>query len=118
MMLKDKQGLVQRYALCNVRNYNIVCLAETLDEVRKLYKAKLNGETTENITTNDILPQNDQEIHDIKQKNGIIEDLYTVQMDGYTYYFFNIINEQNLYMSNIKNNYRQVNLEKRKLSRI
>ena len=101
MLLKDKAGLVQRYALCNVENYTKVVQAETIEEVLRLYRQKLgNGSGT---TVDD----------DYLQKaEGIIQNLYQAQLDGCTYYYFTIEGSTNLYMSSIKNSNKQVMLEK------
>jgi len=96
MLLKDKAGLVQRFALCNVKNYSKVVQASTLDEAIKLYLAKLGNETL-----------NEEEN---KKIEGVITKLYQAQIDGSTYYYFTIEGSDNLYMSSIKNSNKQVTL--------
>ena len=99
MLLKDKAGLVQRYALCNVKNYTKVVQAPTLEEAVELYKQKL-GITTEE-------PVNEIETF---ERKGTIQNLYQAQLDGSTYYYFTLDDETDLYMSSIKNSNKQVML--------
>lgn len=98
MLLKDKAGLVQRYALCNVENYTKVVQAETLEEAVEQYLNKIGKETS----------QNDVKIEKIE---GKIEELYDAQIDGCTFYYFTIEGSDNLYMSSIKNSNKQVMLK-------
>ncbi len=42
MVLKDASGIVKRYSMVNVRNYNIVVSGETQDEVFRSYKTALS----------------------------------------------------------------------------
>ena len=101
MLLKDKAGLVQRYALCNVENYTKVVQADTIEEVLRLYRQKLgNGSGTAVDDDN------------LQKAEGIIQNLYQAQLDGCTYYYFTIEGNTNLYMSSIKNSNKQVMLEK------
>jgi len=95
MFLKDKAGLVQRYALCNIKDYAKVVQAESFDTALNLYKEKL-GMATKTVT------------EELLKTDGIIQNLYQAQIDGCTYYCFIIEGSPDLYMSSIKNNYRQV----------
>lgn len=97
MLLKDKAGLVQRYALCNVENYTKVVQAVTLEEAVNQYLAKLGQVTV-------------QESEEQSAK-GIISELYEAQIDGCTFYYFKIEGSTNLYMSSIKNSNKQVMLK-------
>ena len=99
MLLKDKAGLVQRYALCNVKNYTKVVQATTLEEAVEQYKKKL-GVTTE--TAN--------ETEETLKAEGTIKNLYQAQLDGCTYYYFTLDDKTDLYMSSIKNSNKQVML--------
>lgn len=94
MFLKDKAGLVQRYALCNIKDYTKVVQAENLETALNLYREKLGI----------IKPQSEE----VFKTDGIIQNLYQTQIDGFTYYCFIIEGSPELYMSSIKNNYRQV----------
>lgn len=97
MLLKDKAGLVQRVALCNVANYTKVVQAPTLKEAIDLYLVKLGSEA---------LNGNEE----VKEVEGTITKLYEAQVDGSTYYYFTIEGSDNLYMSSIKNSNKQVTL--------
>lgn len=97
MLLKDKAGLVQRYALCNVKNYTKVVQAETLKDAVNLYLEKLGVENGQN-----------KEIQNI---SGKITELYNAEIDGNTHYYFKLENSDNLYMSSIQNSNKQVLLK-------
>lgn len=95
MLLKDKAGLVQRYALCNVKNYTKVVQAESLEMAVQLYKEKMGMVTVSEHT-------------EALKKEGKIQNLYQAQLDGCTYYYFTMEDSTDLYMSSIKNSNRQV----------
>lgn len=99
MLLKDKAGLVQRYALCNVENYTKVVQAPTLEEAVNLYLEKLGMQT------------NEQGIEEVQKAEGTITELYEAQIDGCTFYYFKLEGSENLYMSSIKNSNKQVMLK-------
>ena len=99
MLLKDKAGLVQRYALCNVKNYTKVVQAPTLEEAVKLYKEKLGIEKTVD------------KAEETLKTEGTIQNLYQAQLGGYTYYYFTLDDKTDLYMSSIKNSNKQVMLK-------
>ncbi len=99
MLLKDKAGLVQRYALCNVKDYTKVVQAESIETALTLYKEKLGTTTT--LT----------EVKEISKTEGNIQELYQAEIDGCTFYYFTIEGDSNLYMSSIKNSNRQVLME-------
>lgn len=100
MLLKDKAGLVQRYALCNVANYTKVVQADTIEETLRLYRAKLG------ITTEEAEKPKDE----LLKAEGNIQNLYQAQLDGCTYYYFTLEGSTELYMSSIKNSNKQVML--------
>jgi len=97
MFLKDRAGLVQRYALANVKDYTKVVQAESFEEALKLYKEKIGTAVSEESAE--------------LTSEGIIEALYQVQIDGCTYYYFTIKGSTDLYMSSIKNSNKQVFLK-------
>lgn len=99
MLLKDKAGLVQRYALCNIENYTKVVQAETLEEAVNQYLNKLGKGTEE------VKPEETQ------KAEGVITELYQAQIDGCTFYYFKLEGSNNLYMSSIKNSNKQVMLK-------
>lgn len=94
MLLKDKAGLVQRYALCNIKDYTKVVQAETLEEALSLYKKKLLGTGATSSEDQTIV--------------GTISNLYQAEIEGYTYYYFTLEGSTNLYMSSIVNSNKQV----------
>ena len=94
MLLKDKAGLVQRYALCNIKDYTKVVQATSLEEAISLYKQKLTGTQ---VSSNDEIA-----------KTGKISSLYQAEIEGYTYYYFTLEGSTNLYMSSIVNSNKQV----------
>lgn len=94
MLLKDTAGLVQRYALCNVRDYTKVVQAESLESALSLYRQKLTGEVTSSPDGQELI--------------GNISSLYQAEIEGYTYYCFTLEGSNNLYMSSIVNSNRQV----------
>lgn len=100
MLLKDKAGLVQRYALCNVKDYTKVVQAESFENVLNLYKEKIGTKIVDKTSEEETL-----------KKEGKIENLYQAQIDGCTYYYFTIEGNTELYMSSIKNSNKQVMLK-------
>lgn len=114
MLMKDNAGLIQRYALCNIRDYSKVVQAKTFKEAYALYLKEMNNESA-----SEVLPE-DSEMPDISDKvndsevlktEGAINNLYEAQIDGCTYYYFTIVGNNNLYMSSIKNSNKQVLLK-------
>ena len=99
MLLKDDAGTVQRYALCNIKDYTKVVQAETFEKVVEAYREKMGTKEVE-----------EPEKVEILKTEGIITNLYQAQVDGCTFYYFTIEGSENLYMSSIKNNYKQVML--------
>ena len=99
MLLKDKAGLVQRYALANIKDYTKVVQAESFEETLKLYKAKIGAVEDDNST------------EEILTKEGIVQEIYQAEIDGCTYYYFVIEGNADLYMSSIKNSNKQVTLK-------
>lgn len=101
MFLKDNAGLVQRYALANIKDYTKVVQAESFEETLILYKEKIGTAVSEEPT----------EKEEILTKEGIIQEIYQAQIDGCTYYYFTIEGSTDLYMSSIKNSNKQVFLK-------
>ena len=96
MLLKDKAGLVQRYSLCNIKDYTKVVQAEDLETTIKLYKTKLGISLDK---------KSEENLH---YKEGKIENLYQAEIDGCTYYYFTFNGSSDLYISSIKNSNKQV----------
>ena len=100
MTLKDNAGLIQRYALCDVANYTQAFQASTLEETLAGYRKILGTEVT-----------SQEEPIETLSVSGEIEFLYTAEIDGYTYFYFTLVDSNNLYMSSIENSNRQVLLQ-------
>lgn len=113
MTLKDGAGLIQRYAFCNVENYSIVVQDSTLEGALNSYRVRIGTLDASAIdTSKDSIPTESNEEIEVEtiSTSGEITSLYTAEIDGYTYYLFTL-NDTNLYMSSIENNYRQVLLQ-------
>lgn len=93
MLLKDKAGLVQRYALCNMKDYTKVVQAETMVDAVSQYNQKLLGTNVSSVE---------------KTKTGIISNLYQAEIEGFTYFYFTFAGSTDLYMSSIINSNKQV----------
>lgn len=91
MLLKGKSGLAQGYAICNVENFSVAVQAETLDKAISAYMAKLTGKEPE--------PSNETAIDTTEtpaitaEKIGRIETIYTADIKGTTYFYFQIDGE-------------------------
>lgn len=99
MVLKDNAGLIQRYALCNVSNYSQVIESDTLEEAVRLYRDEIG-----------ITDAEESEQTDTLEVTGTIETLYRAEIDGNTYFYYVLADNNNLFMSSIKNSSKQVTL--------
>lgn len=99
MLLKDAAGTVQRHALCNIKDYTKVVQADTFEKVVEAYREKMGTKEVE-----------EPEKVETLTTEGVITNLYQAQVDGCTFYYFTIEGSENLYMSSIKNNHKQVML--------
>lgn len=75
--LKDKAGLIQRYALCNIENYSIVVESETLEAAISEYQAKLG--VTENVVENTA---------ESLTKTIVVEEVFQANIEGTTYFYY------------------------------
>lgn len=107
MVLKDNAGLVQRYALCNVEQYAKVVQAESIEEALKLYRQKMNLTTVEEKEEPDLTAVEHGEPlvekHDTKMTNGVVAEVTEAQIEGYTFYYFTIEENESIFMSSIQN---------------
>lgn len=108
MVLKDNAGLVQRYALCNVAQYSKVVQAETIEEALKLYRQKMNLVTAEDVKEPDSsTAEHDEptqkEEHDVVETTGVVSEVTEAQIEGYTYYYFILEEDERIFMSSIQN---------------
>ena len=97
MSLKDKAGMVQRYAICDVRNYSNVVEASTISEaITKFTRGNISY--TANI-------QSDFEQESVKEfeLTGTVAQVKEAEQGGNTYYFFMLENDEYVYVSSIQN---------------
>ena len=98
MALKDKAGLIQRYALVNIKNYSIAVQSEKIEEAINLYLSEL-GKTSEEIKADST---------ETFEANGKISKVYTAEIDGTTYFYYVLTNDSNIYRASIKTNEKQI----------
>ena len=114
MLLKDNAGLIQRYALCNIRDYSKVVQAKTFKEAYALYLKEMNNESVGEVLPEDSeMPDTSENVNNSEalKTEGVINNLYEAQIDGCTFYYFTVEGSDNLYMSSIKNSNKQVLLK-------
>lgn len=104
MSLKDKAGLVQRYALCNVENYAIVVESDSYEGVIERYIQKLNenGVSVEG---------SEDAIISTSTVRGNIDKFYSANIDGTTYFYYKLTNNDAIFKASIKVNELQITLE-------
>lgn len=105
MVLKDKGGLVQKYALCNLENYNKCVVDDTIDGALKQYRVRMGLEAGEvpGETTNSTQNGETQIQHETETVTGKVAEVKEAQIGGYTYYYFTLENDEAIYMSSIQN---------------
>lgn len=108
--LKDKAKINKAYALVNVANYTISSGGETLESALTQYKEKLFG-TDSDTTNSNAQPETSVAVStEILNTSGTITELYQATQNGTTQFFFVLEGDENLYISSISNNSRQVQL--------
>lgn len=92
MALKDASQLVKMYAMVNVSQYQVVATGSTVEECQAAYAELLikNG-----ITESAPVPE-----AETKTASGIIAEIRSSVMDGDTWYFIRLENEQVYYLIN------------------
>lgn len=98
MALKDKAGLIQRYALVNIKNYSIAVEAEQIEKAINEYLLKLGKPSVAEEVNNE----------ETLEAKGKISKVYSAEIDGTTYFYYVIANDQNIYRASIKINEKQV----------
>lgn len=74
MVLKDSNGLVKKYGMCNYKNYTIVAVGDTLKECQKAYvNALANGGTKVEIDNEDLI-----------EVTFVVTDVQYIVVDGNT----------------------------------
>lgn len=94
MVLKDDGGLVKKYALVNVKQYNIVACADTQAEVLSKYKTLL--------TEGDIISEIVPEIV-TKSETITVEEINFISIDGNTFVYIQT-KDNKYYKQNFKDN--------------
>ena len=109
--LKDKSKINKAYVMINVANYTISVGGETLEEALVKYKEKVFGEN-QTINPEDLQSDDSNEVKaETKKTSGNIKELYQATQNGTTQFFFVLEGDDNLYISSISNNSRQVQLK-------
>ena len=104
MTMKDAAGLVQRYALCNVKNYARCVCASSIEEAIRLYKIEMGFITdTDDKKEEDNKKPSYDENREYKEVSGNVVLVNEAQIDGYTYYYFMMDGETTIFMSSIEN---------------
>ena len=107
--LKDKSKINKAYVMINVENYTISASGETLEDALIEYREKVLGE--EGLTPNDLTSETPEEVEaEIYTTTGTITQLYQATQNGTTQFFFILDGDENLYISPITNNSRQVQM--------
>lgn len=99
MSLLDEQGIIKKYAFVKVKDFKIAIVEDTLDEVVEKYKLKTKP--NEEITEEEVL----------LTKSGVVSKIYQAMIEGYSYYYIEFENDENLYKTSIVKNDRLVKLE-------
>ncbi len=83
MTLKDKQGLIKKYAYVSVANYNIVGIGDTINGAKKDYYSKLKSNGTLQTTDVNTLKAKTATIERI----NVIDELAYIKFKGDKYFY-------------------------------
>ncbi|MDP4153694.1 MAG: CvpA family protein [Bacillota bacterium] len=89
LSLKDSAGLVKMYAFINVENYQVVGVAESIDEAKEQYVRQLSGEG--------LKPTGDD-----KTVEGAISFVSSAVKDGNSYYYVKLDGNDTVYTASIQ----------------
>ena len=107
--LKDKSKINKAYVMINVENYTLSASGETLEDALLQYRKKIFGE--EGLTPEDLTGETSEGVEtETKSKTGTITELYQAIQNNTTQFFFVLEGDENLYISSISNNSRQVQM--------
>lgn len=107
--LKDKSKINKAFVMINVENYTISASGETLEDALLQYREKIFGE--EGLTPEDLTGETSEKVDaETKSTSGTITELYQATQNGTTQFFFVLEGDDNLYISSISNNSRQVQM--------
>lgn len=93
MALKDSAGLVKKYAMVNVKRYQVVAIGDTLLECENNYRKLL--------TENNIAVEKPKKS---LEKSGVISYINNIVIDGNTNVFIKIGSDSSFFVTPIKNN--------------
>lgn len=111
LALKDKAKTNMGYVMVNLENYTKTAKGETLSETLEKYRKIMSGEQIEiSDLDNSKTGEKVEEKESIETIGNIVE-IYQAIKNGETCYFFLLENDENLYISSISNNSRQVQLK-------
>lgn len=100
MELKDKAGIVRKYAISGIKEYSVVAVADTIPQVIADYTSKFGIEVSSTET-----PQDDSKIEfQLMDLDGTVMQVKEAQVDGYTHYYFTLNSSDLIFMSSIRNN--------------
>jgi hypothetical protein len=99
MALKDNAGLIQKYALVNIKNYSIAVESETIEETIKKYLDRMGIASSADTT---------EEVEETQTKKGKISKVYSAEIDGTTYFYYVLANDTSVYKASIKVNEMQI----------
>ncbi len=88
--LKDDAGLVKMYAFVDMEQYQVVGIGATVDKAKQAYFEALNGENIE-VTPEETPEENKTVI------SGKVNSLASAVIDGNTYYYIILENNENIY---------------------
>lgn len=107
--LKDKSKINKAYVMINVENYTLSASGETLEDALLQYREKIFGQ--EGLTPKDLTGETSEEVEiETRTTTGTITELYQATQNGTTQFFFVLDGDENLYISSISNNSRQVQM--------
>lgn len=90
LSLKDNAGLIKMYAFVDAQNYQEVSTGNTVRAAYLRHIGEEISEEAENLTEEQIL-----------KDSGLIEDIYSVVIDGNTHYYFTLENKDEIFISPI-----------------
>ena len=107
--LKDKSKINKAFVMINVENYTVSASGKTLEDALLQYREEIFGEKT--LTPEDLTEETTEEVKtETKSTSGTITELYQATQYGTTQFFFVLEGDDNLYISPISNNSRQVQM--------
>lgn len=91
LSLKDNAGLVKMYAFVDVEQYQVVGTGATVKAAMANYSTALGLDDDK---TSELIGN--------KTKEGVIDEIYSVVVDGNTYYYFKLKDDMQVYTASIK----------------